>query len=87
MAEIPKKVQGIRLKWYGHVVRIEEYCVGRRAMDMNVHGRSKRDRHKRRWLDKVKAVIIDKGPSADEVYDRATWRCMSSCIATTQSWE
>ena len=28
----------------------------------------------RRWLDKVKDDIKEKGLSADEVYDRATWR-------------
>ena len=48
--------------------------VGRRAMEMKVQGRRKRGRHKRRWLDKVKDDIKEKGLSADEVYDRATWR-------------
>ena len=40
-------------------------------------GRRKRGRPKRRWLDKVKDDIIEKGLSADDVYDRATWRRMS----------
>ena len=35
---------------------------------------------KRRWLDKVKYDIKEKRLSADEVYDRATRRCMSSYI-------
>ena len=60
-------------KWYGHVMRREEHYVGRRAMVMKVQGRRKRGRPKRRWLDKVK----------DEVYDRATWRRMSSYIDST----
>ena len=47
---------------------------------MNVQGRRKRGRHKRRWLDKVKDDIKEKGLSADDVYDRATWRRMSSYI-------
>ena len=42
---------------------------------MKVHGRRKRARSKRRWLDKVKDGIKKKRLSADEVYDhRATWR-------------
>ena len=41
---------------------------------MKVQGRRKRGRPKRRWLDKVKDDIKEKGLSADEVYDRATWR-------------
>ena len=42
-----------------------------------------RGRSKRRWLDKVKDDIKEKGLSADDVYDRATWRRMSSYIDPT----
>ena len=78
-----KKVQERRLKWYGHVMRREEHYVGRRAMVMKVQGRRKIGRPKRRWLDKVKDDIKEKGLSADDVYDRATWRRMSSYIDPT----
>ena len=45
---------------------------------MEVRGRRKRGRPNRRWSNKVKDDIKEKGLSADEVYDRATWRRMSS---------
>ncbi len=80
---IAKTVQERRLKWYGHVMRREEHHVGRRAVEMKVQWRRKRGRPKRRWLDTVKDDIKEKGPSADEVYDRATWRRMSSYIDPT----
>ena len=67
-------VQERRLKWYGHVIRGEEHYVGRRAMLMKVHGRWKREIPKRRWLDKVKDDIKEKGLSADDVYDHAIHR-------------
>ena len=54
VGEITKKVQERRLKWYGHVMRIEENCVGTRAMAMKIQGRRTKGRPKRRWLDKVK---------------------------------
>ena len=57
--------------------------MGRSAMEMKVHGRRKRGRPNRRWLDKVKDDIKEKGLSADEVYGRATWRRMSSYIDPT----
>ena len=72
--EIAKKVQERRLKWYGNVVRRGEHYAGRRAMEMKVHGRRTRGKPKRSWLDKVKDDIKEKGLSADEAYDRATWR-------------
>ena len=83
MWEIIKKVQERRLQWYGHVMRREEHCVGRRAMVMKVEGRRKRGRPERRWLYKIKDDIKEKGLSAVDVYDRATWRRMSSYIDST----
>ena len=64
-------------------MRTEEHYVGRREMVMKVQGRRKRGRPKRRWLDKVKYDIKEKRLSADDVYDRATWRRMSSYIDPT----
>ena len=45
------------MECYGHVMRREEHYVGRRAIEMKVHGRRKRGRPKRRWLDKVDGDI------------------------------
>ena len=49
--------------------------IGRRVMVMKVQGEGK--------LDKVKDAIKENGLSADDVYDRATWRRMSSYIVPT----
>ena len=57
-----------------------QYTVGRRAMEMKVQGRRKRVRPNRRWLDRVRVDTKEKGLSGEEVYDRATWRRMSSYI-------
>ena len=80
VGEITKKVQERR---YGHVMRIEERYVGSRAMEMKVQRRRRRGSPKRRWLDTVNDDIKEKGVSADEVYDRTTWRRMSSYIDPT----
>ena len=34
--QIAKKVQEMRSKWYGHVVKIEEHYKGMRAIEMKV---------------------------------------------------
>ena len=54
---------------------------------MKVQGRRKRGRPKRRWLDRVRDDIKEKGLSAGEVYDHATWRRMSSYIDPTKKCE
>ena len=51
-------------------------------MKIKVQGR-KRGRPKRRWLDKVKDDIKEKGLSADRVYDHTTWRRTASYIDPT----
>ena len=50
---------------------------------MKVQGRRKRGIPKSRWLVKVKEDIKENGLSANDVYDRATWRRMSSYIDAT----
>ena len=83
VGQIAKKVQDMRLNWYGHancyghVMRRECY-VGSKAMEMKVQGRRKRGRPQRRWLDKVKDVIKENGLSTDVLFNRATWRRMPS---------
>ena len=40
VGEIPRKVQEKRSRWFGHVMRREEDCVGKRAMmALEVQGR------------------------------------------------
>ena len=56
---------------WAYVMRREAHYVGRRRMEMKVHGIMKRGRPKRRWLDKVKDDIKEKGLSAKEVHDSA----------------
>ena len=50
---------------------------------MKLQGIRKRGSPKRRWLDKVKDDIKEKGLSSDDVFDRATWRRVSSYIDPT----
>ena len=49
---------------------------------MKVQERRKRGRPKRRWLDRVRDDIKERGLFGEEVYDRATWRRDSSNIDT-----
>ena len=57
-------------------MRREEHCVYRKEGDVN--GSTREGKAYRRWLDKLKGGIKEKGLSADGVYDRAKWRRMSS---------
>ena len=54
VGEISKKVQESRLKWYGHVLRREDECVGKRVMGIEGPGKRRRERPKWEWLDSIR---------------------------------
>ena len=72
--DISAKVQERRLKWYGHVMRREDGYVGRRAMSMEVEGRRKRGRPRRRWMDCVSDDLKEKGLTVNDSRNRRVWR-------------
>ena len=74
VGEISEKVQECRLKWYGHVLRREEEYVGKRVMGVEVPGRRRRGRPKRRWLDNTKNDLSEREFSGEEAQYRIPWR-------------
>ena len=48
------KMKEDRLRWYGHIMRREQEYVGRRMMEIELTGKMKRGRPKRRFVDVVK---------------------------------
>ena len=58
-----------RLRWYGHVMRDQEY-IGRRVMEMELPGKRKRGRPKRRFLDVVKEDMGKVGAREMDIENR-----------------
>ena len=83
MGEISEIVQESRLKWYGHVLRREEEYVGKRVME--VPGKRRRGRPKRRWLDNIKNGLSERELSGEEAQDRVQWRRLIRHIAPHKS--
>ena len=83
VGEISKKVQESRLKWYGHVLRREEEYVGKRVMAMEVPGKRRRGRPKRRWMDSIRNDLSEKELSREDTQDRAKWRSLMRNIDPT----
>ena len=74
VAEVSKKIQEARLRWYGHVMRSSQEQVAREAMDKEIEGRRKRGRPKTRWKDRIEADLLEKGLSGRDYENRTHWR-------------
>ena len=73
------KMREGRLRWYRHVMRRDQEYVGRKMMEMELPGKRRRGRPKRRFLDVVKEDMGGVGAKETDVEDRKVWRMMMRC--------
>ena len=82
MKKHPKmKVAGSRMRWAGHVQRMGEDRLSKRAWKAEEGGRRRRGRPKLRWKDCVKRDLERAGTNGQEwktiVEDRGRWRTLT----------
>ena len=80
MGRFGEKTREARLRLYGHVVRKDYGYIGRRMLRMELPGKRKRGRPKRRFMDVVKedlaeVEVTDGGGSED----KSNWRWKIRC--------
>ena len=68
--QLGMKMREGRLRWYGHVMRRDKEYVGRKMMEMELPGKRKRGRPKRRFLDVVKEDMKEVGAKEIDIEDR-----------------
>ncbi|XP_064087945.1 uncharacterized protein LOC135202466 [Macrobrachium nipponense] len=74
VVEISKKIHKERLRWYGHLLQREEHNVGRHTKEMEVLGRRKKGRPRKRWRDCVGKDLLLTGIDENDEQDRNRWR-------------
>ena len=73
------KIREARLSWFGHIQRREEDYIGRRMMEMELPGRRKRGRPKRRFMDVVEEDMRVARVRREDVFDRKFWKQRIRC--------
>ena len=74
-----EKTREARLRWYGHLRRKDDGYIGRRMLRMELPGKRKRGRPKRRFMDVVKEDMAEVEVTEEDTVDRNKWRRKICC--------
>ena len=74
MGRFGQKTCEARLRWYGHVWRKDDGYIGRRMLRMELPGKRKQGRPKRRFTDVVKEDMAEVEVTEEDTEDRNNWR-------------
>ena len=66
-------------RWYGHLRRKDDGYIGRRMLRMELPGKRKRGRPKRRFMDVVKEDMAEVEVTEEDTVDRNNWRRKIRC--------
>ena len=68
------------LRWFGHVVRMDDYRMARRVLIAEVSGGRVRGRPRLGWMDGVKVALCNRGMTVEAApqcaKDRNAWRAL-----------
>jgi len=84
-SKIPKK----RLRWFGHVERMEEHRLPCRVLRCFIEGKRSRGRQTKTWMDNIKEDLKTKNLNirTDLIRDKTRWRTLVQTHRQPSWWE
>ena len=77
--QLGMKMREGNLRCFGHLMKRDQDDVEKKMMEMELPGKRKRGKLKRRFLDIVKGRYGEVGAKETDVEDRMVWRKMIRC--------
>jgi len=81
-ADVVQHIAEKRLKYFGHVMRMQPHRLPNITLHGKVHGKRARGRPKKRWIDNVKEDLESVGVVGGECFSRTRdgegWRLLSA---------
>ena len=74
IVKITEVIREARLRWCGHVLRMDDGEGVKKAWDEPVRGRRSRGRQRIRWRDKVRDDMERRGLVEEDAFERRYWR-------------
>jgi hypothetical protein len=78
MEEVQNQIERSRLKWFGHVRRMDEHRISESLLKMKMSGRRHGVRTCTRWIDQVKREIERRGGNWRRVDEMQEWAVRDS---------
>ena len=72
--DIVTLVRRSRLRWYGHVMRRDEWIGIKKVLEFEAEGVRGRGRPRVEWKEQVEKDMMKLGLKRDDVWDRNKWR-------------
>ena len=74
LTSIQERVREMRLRWYGHMQRMEENNEVRAVVDMRVPGQDQGETKTKRWMDCVRTDMQTLRMTSEDAKDRTLWK-------------
>ena len=68
------RIERNRLRWFGHVKRMEEGRLPKRMMEMKFEGKRARGRPRTRWMDSIKNSFMRRDLDWDKIEKEEWWK-------------